>query len=109
MRIAGGLHKPQGLRARLRISILITEDYLVNITTGTHMAQICWFLPTEARIIPGQLLQLSLPRERELEQDFVGTHRIIDLDLPAMTMIADALGVRTRRRGLFPEIRDIHP
>ncbi len=39
-----------------------TEDYLVNITTGTHVAQICWFLLTEARIIPGRLLQLSPPR-----------------------------------------------
>ncbi len=47
-----------------------TEDYLVNITTGTHVAQICWFLLTEARIIPGQLLQLSPPRDREPEQDF---------------------------------------
>jgi transcriptional regulatory protein RtcR len=38
------------------------EDYLVNITTGTHVAQICWFLLTEARFIPGRLLQLSPPR-----------------------------------------------
>ena len=30
------------------------EDYLVNITTGTHVAQICWFLLTEARYHPGQ-------------------------------------------------------
>src|SRR5690606_7180406 len=29
------------------------EDYLVNITTGTHVVQICWFLLTEARFIPG--------------------------------------------------------
>ncbi len=65
-----------------------TEDYLVNITTGTHVAQICWFLLTEARIIPGQLLQLSPPRDREPEQDFSGTHRIIDLDLSRYDEIA---------------------
>ncbi|WFU05757.1 RNA repair transcriptional activator RtcR (plasmid) [Rhizobium sp. CB3171] len=65
-----------------------TEDYLVNITTGTHVAQICWFLLTEARIIPGQLLQLSPPRDREPEQNFAGTHRIIDLDLSRYDEIA---------------------
>ncbi|MUO79704.1 AAA family ATPase [Agrobacterium vitis] len=65
-----------------------TEDYLVNITTGTHVAQICWFLLTEARIIPGRLLQLSPPRDRELTQDFAGTHRIIDLDLSRYDEIA---------------------
>lgn len=66
-----------------------TEDYLVNITTGTHVAQICWFLLTEARIIPGRLLQLSPPRrDREPGQDFAGSHRIIDLDLSRYDEIA---------------------
>jgi transcriptional regulatory protein RtcR len=65
-----------------------TEDYLVNITTGTHVAQICWFLLTEARIIPGQLLQLSPPRDREPEQDYAGTHAVIDLDLSRYDEIA---------------------
>lgn len=65
-----------------------TEHYLVNITTGTHVAQICWFLLTEARIIPGQLLQLSPPRDREPDQNFAGTHRIIDLDLSRYDEIA---------------------
>lgn len=65
-----------------------TEDYLVNITTGTHVAQICWFLLTEARIIPGRLLQLSPPRDRDPGQDFAGTHRIIDLDLSRYDEIA---------------------
>ncbi|WP_027998616.1 RNA repair transcriptional activator RtcR [Sinorhizobium arboris] len=64
------------------------EDYLVNITTGTHVAQICWFLLTEARIIPGRLLQLSPPREREPGENFAGTHRIIDLDLSRYDEIA---------------------
>ena len=28
------------------------EDYLIHITTGTHVAQICWFLLAEARYLP---------------------------------------------------------
>ncbi len=35
------------------------EDYLVHITTGTHVAQICLFLLTESRHIPARLLQTS--------------------------------------------------
>ena len=34
-------------------SIPDAEDYLVHITTGTHVAQICLFLLTESRHIPG--------------------------------------------------------
>jgi len=64
------------------------EDYLVNITTGTHVAQICWFLLTEARIIPARLLQLSPPRDRELPGDYAGKHTVIDLDLSRYDEIA---------------------
>jgi transcriptional regulatory protein RtcR len=64
------------------------EDYLVNITTGTHVAQICWFLLTEAHFIPGRLLQLSPPRGREPGDDFIGSHSIIDLDLSRYDAIA---------------------
>ncbi len=35
------------------------EDYLVHITTGTHVVQICWFLLTEAHYLPAQLLQTA--------------------------------------------------
>ena len=65
-----------------------TEDYLVNITTGTHVAQICWFLLTEARIIPARLLQLSPPRNHELPGDYAGKHTVIDLDLSRYDEIA---------------------
>jgi transcriptional regulatory protein RtcR len=61
------------------------EDYLVNITTGTHVAQICWFLLTEARVIPGRLLQVSPPRGQESAP---GTYAIIDLDLSRYDRIA---------------------
>src|SRR5262245_61342811 len=38
------------------------EDYLVHITTGSHVAQICLFLLTESRHIPGRLLQTGPPQ-----------------------------------------------
>jgi transcriptional regulatory protein RtcR len=63
------------------------EDYLVNITTGTHVAQICWFLLTEAHFIPARLLQLSPPRDHE-GGDPCGRHSIIDLDLSRYDAIA---------------------
>ena len=37
------------------------EDYLVHMTTGTHVAQIVWFLLCEARRIPARLLQTAPP------------------------------------------------
>ena len=64
------------------------EDYLVNITTGTHVAQICWFLLTEARFVPGRLLQLSPPRRRDGDAGTIGSHSIIDLDLSRYDAIA---------------------
>jgi len=62
------------------------EDYLVHITTGTHVAQICWFLLTEARFVPGRLLQTSPPRKQTIGD--AGSHSIIDLDLARYDRIA---------------------
>ena len=62
-----------------------TEDYLVHITTGTHVAQICLFLLTEARYIPGRLLQTS-PGGRAPQRP--GTYSIIDLDLSKYDRLA---------------------
>lgn len=61
------------------------EDYLVHITTGTHVAQICWFLLAEARVIPGRLLQVSPPRKNT---GAGGALDIIDLDLSRYDTIA---------------------
>lgn len=55
------------------------EDYLIHITTGTHVAQICLFLLTESRRLPGRLVQTSPPRDRA--PDDPGRYAIIDLDL----------------------------
>ncbi|ROL68959.1 transcriptional regulator [Pseudomonas chlororaphis] len=64
------------------------EDYLVHITTGTHVAQICWFLLTEARFLPARLIQTSPARRRDEEQRATGTHALIDLDLSRYDRIA---------------------
>jgi transcriptional regulatory protein RtcR len=56
------------------------EDYLVHITTGTHVCQICLFLLTEARYFPARLLQTS-PGQRGQKGSPEGTYGIIDLDL----------------------------
>ena len=60
------------------------EQYLVHITTGTHVAQICQFLLTESRHIPGRLLQSGPPKEKGKP----GIYSIIDLDLSKYDRIA---------------------
>jgi transcriptional regulatory protein RtcR len=86
------------------------EDYLVHITTGSHVAQICLFLLTESRHIPGRLLQTSPPLR--VRGGDPGTFRIIDLDLSKYDRLASRFardeldersllksGIPTRNRG----------
>src|SRR6185369_15967111 len=61
------------------------EEYLIHITTGTHVAQICLFLLTESRHLPGRLVQTSPGRGAEYVQ---GKHQIVDLDLSKYDAIA---------------------
>ncbi len=61
------------------------EDYLVHVTTGSHVAQICLFLLTESRHLPGRLVQTVPPRG---EKGTPGGHQIIDLDLSRFDRIA---------------------
>jgi transcriptional regulatory protein RtcR len=61
------------------------EDYLVHITTGTHVAQICLFLLTEARYLPGRLLQTHPSRGAPGP---AGSWSAIDLDLSRYDSIA---------------------
>lgn len=63
------------------------EDYLVHITTGTHVAQICWFCLTEAHYLPARLLQTS-PPARQRGETVAGSYTIIDLDLSRYNQIA---------------------
>jgi transcriptional regulatory protein RtcR len=62
------------------------EDYLVHITTGTHVQQICLFLLTESRHFPGRLVQTS-PKERKSKSP-LGSCNVIDLDLSRYDRIA---------------------
>ncbi|WP_315762617.1 RNA repair transcriptional activator RtcR [Sphingomonas sp. Y38-1Y] len=62
-----------------------TEDYLIHITTGTHVAQICLFLLTEAHFLPGRLLQTQ---PRRGTADAAGIWNTIDLDLSRYDSIA---------------------
>lgn len=64
------------------------EDYLVHITTGTHVAQICWFLLTEARYLPARLVQASPSRRKDEARHPEGTVALIDLDLSRYDRIA---------------------
>ncbi len=64
-----------------------TEDYLVHITTGTHVAQICLFLLTESHYLPAKLVQTSPPKRRH--SDSPGSYSIIDLDLSKYDRLAE--------------------
>lgn len=61
------------------------EEYLVHITTGTHVAQICMFLLAESRYFPAKLLQTSPGRK---EAYVPGSFQIVDLDLSKYDRIA---------------------
>ncbi len=62
------------------------EDYLVHITTGTHVIQICLFLLTESRHIPAKLIQTGVKGKQSSP---AGTYSIIDLDLSRYDRIAE--------------------
>lgn len=66
---------------------LDSEKYLVHITTGSHVAQICLFLLTEARYFPARLVQTG-PGKKVRGEDTSGTHSIIDLDLSRYDQLA---------------------
>jgi transcriptional regulatory protein RtcR len=62
------------------------EEYLLHITTGTHVAQICMFLLTESRYFPGKLLQTSPPPKGSTADN--GGLAVIDLDLSKYDRLA---------------------
>ena len=61
------------------------EDYLIHITTGSHVAQICLFLLAEAHYLPARLLQTAPPKRSE---PGAGRFEIIDLDLSRYDRLA---------------------
>lgn len=64
------------------------EDYLIHLTTGTHVAQICWFLLNEANFIPARLIQTAPVRESGRDASAAGRYSIIDLDLSKYDRLA---------------------
>lgn len=62
-----------------------SEEYLLHITTGTHVGQICLFLLAESKHFPAKLIQTSPPRRRGRGP---GRYSIIDLDLSRYDLIA---------------------
>jgi transcriptional regulatory protein RtcR len=73
------------------------EDYLVHVTTGTHVVQICLFLLTESRHLPARLIQASPPPQRRPGSP--GRFAIIDLDLSKYDRLASRF-TREQRAGL---------
>lgn len=72
------------------------EDYLVHLTTGTHVAQICLFLLTESRYFPARVIQSAPPRKEG--RGGPGTYSIVDLDLSRYDRIAQRF-TRERAEG----------
>src|SRR6185503_14636785 len=85
------------------------EEYLIHITTGTHVAQICMFLLTESHYFPAKLIQSSPPPPRKMGGP--GKFEIIDLDLSKYDRIASRFqqeqkeGVSFLKSGI--ETRDV--
>lgn len=61
------------------------EEHFVHLTTGTHVAQICLFLLTEARYFPAQLLETFSHRAKE---PWRGSLEVIDLHLSTYDLLA---------------------
>ncbi len=83
------------------------EDLLVHITTGTHVHQICCFLLTESRHLPGRLVQTSPPYGSDR-----GPHyKIIDLDLSRYDRLAARFRVESAEGSSFLKegIQTAHP
>jgi transcriptional regulatory protein RtcR len=74
------------------------EQYLVHITTGTHVAQICLFLLTESRHLPGRLIQTSPGRGPRYVE---GGYQIVDLDLSKYDAIASRFAEEQQEAASF--------
>lgn len=58
------------------------ERYFVHLSTGTHVAQICWFLLAESRHMPARLIQTGPPPfSRPDSPPPPAKFEVIDLDL----------------------------
>ena len=76
------------------------DEYLIHITTGTHVEQICLFLLTESRYLPAKLIQSSPPSARR-RGGGPGTYEIIDLDLSRYDRIASRFQQEQKQAASF--------
>ena len=74
------------------------EDYLVHITTGSHVAQICLFLLTEARYLPARLIQTAPPNKH---RGGAGSFDVVDLDLSKYDRLASRFNEELRESTSF--------
>ncbi|AZS51758.1 AAA family ATPase [Entomomonas moraniae] len=87
-----------------------SENYYLHITTGTHVAQICWFLLAESRFYPSKLLQTSPPNKKDKNSKLdhgtgrpthtdlvLGKLAIIDLDLSCYDKILSRFQLYTQQ------------
>ena len=75
------------------------EDYLVHITTGTHVQQICLFLLTESRHLPARLVQTAPADAKRRSAE--GKFAIIDLDLSKYDRLASRFGTEQKEARSF--------
>lgn len=68
------------------------EQYHLHLTTGTHVAQICWFLLAESRHVPAKLVQTGPPRGEDRQP----TLDIIDLDLSRYNALQQRFDLMSR-------------
>ena len=73
------------------------EEYLVHITTGTHVWQICLFLLTETRHLPARLVQTRPEGGRAP----YGSSVVIDLDLSRYDQLAERFADEQREHASF--------
>ncbi|HZZ44877.1 MAG TPA: RNA repair transcriptional activator RtcR [Tepidisphaeraceae bacterium] len=74
------------------------EEYLIHITTGSHVAQICLFLLTESRYLPARLIQTAPPNKHRGD---AGSYAIVDLDLSKYDRLAARFGEESKESTSF--------
>lgn len=72
------------------------EEYYLHISTGTHVAQICYFLLAESHYFPAKLLQTA-PGRREKDGSIRPTYHVVDLDLSKYDIIANRFKIETQK------------
>ncbi len=96
------------------------HTYLLHMTTGTHVTQICSFLLAETRHFPASLLQTVPPGRDARSRGAAGSYQIIDLDLSRYDRIAQRFadehaqgqallksGIATRNEAFNDQVRQI--